>query len=333
MTVSVVIPAYQAAAVIDSSLASVAGQTIAPDEVVVVDDGSCDGTAPLAERWSCVLPLRVVRLEENVGRGLGAGGARAVGVAHTTGELIALLDADDVWLPDHLATMLATHDRLPGLVTANYSLWVPGAALGDRSAAALVPVPPVERQLLDVLEENYVFVSALFSRALYERAGGFRNIRCEDWDLWIRMVRSGARVTMPSHVTVLYRQAPDSVSGADKLLIGDIDLLEELLESATAPAERATIERGLRRRRAKQAFLDGVRAFEAGDAAEARRAWIEALRLDLGLGPTHSRLNGRVAPRALASLVAPNAMMRLRSRRQRDADFVVGSASRVAQRS
>jgi glycosyltransferase involved in cell wall biosynthesis len=63
MTVSVVIPAYQAAAVIDSSLASVAGQTIAPDEVVVVDDGSCDGTAPLAERWSRVLPLRVVRLE------------------------------------------------------------------------------------------------------------------------------------------------------------------------------------------------------------------------------------------------------------------------------
>jgi hypothetical protein len=333
VSVSVVIPAYRAAGVIGTALASVAGQTVAPDEVIVVDDGSPDDTASLAERWRSLVPLRVVRLEENLGRGFGAGGARAVGIEHATSELIALLDADDVWLPDHLATMLATHDRLPGLVTANYSLWVPGAALGGRPASELVPVPPVDRQLLQLLEENYVFVSTLFSRAVYERAGGFRNIRCEDWDLWIRMVRAGARVSMPAHVTVLYRQAPDSVSGTDKLLVGDIDLLEEMLATAVEPAEREAMARALRRRRAKQAFLDGAREHDRGDVAAARRSWLEALRLDLGLGRTHSRLNGRVAPRAAASLIAPGAMMRLRGRRQHDAGFVVGSAGRIVHRS
>jgi Glycosyl transferase family 2 len=326
MTISVIIPAYEATGVIDASLASVAAQTVSPDEVIVVDDGSRDGTAAVAERWCDVLPLRVLRLEQNVGQGLGAGGARAAGIEKSTGELIALLDADDVWLPDHLAAMRDEHDRRDGLVTANYYLWVPGAALGTRPASELVPVPPVELQWLRLLDENYVFVSTLFSRSLYERAGGFRNIRCEDWDLWIRMVRHGARVSMPAHVTALYRQAAHSVSGTDKLLVGDIDVLEELLETA-AGVEREAILRAVRRRRAKQSFLDGIRRYDAGDTGAARAAWLRALVLDVGLGRSNSRLSGRVAPRAAASILAPAAMMRLRRKRQSDPGFVVGGST------
>jgi hypothetical protein len=322
MTISVVIPAYQASGYIDAALASVVAQTLPPDEVIVVDDGSTDATAATVERWRPLLPLRVVQLERNLGRGLGAGGARAAGIERSTGHLVALLDADDVWLPDHLTTMRDEHERHGGLVTANYYLWVPGAALGDRPASQLVPVP-TERQLPRLLEENFVFVSTLFSRALYDRAGGFRNIRCEDWDLWIRMVRCGATVSMPSHVTALYRRSPGSVSSIDKLLIGDIDLLEELLTTADGD-ERDAIVRGLRRRRAKQAFLDGVQHAEAGDVGAARAAWLRSLVLDVGLGSANSRLNGRVAVRAAASIVAPKRMMRVRRGRQQDPGFAVG---------
>ena len=329
MTISVVVPAYRAASVVDACLGAVAAQTLQPDEVVVVDDGSDDDTAARARRWSSLLPIEVVELAENVGRGLGAGGARAAGIERARGDLIALVDADDVWFPDHLATMAATHRRVGGLVTANYYLWVPHVAVGGRPASELVPVPPPAVQQRRLLEENFVFVSTMFRRDLYDAAGGFRNIRCEDWDLWIRMVRHGAVVTMPPNVTVLYRQAPGSVSGADKLLVGDMDLLHELLET-TPGDDRAVVERGLRRRLAKAAFLDGVDAADRGDVHAARAAWWRALRLDLGLGATHSRLNGRVATRAAASLLAPRTMVRLRRRRQADASFVVGGASASA---
>src|SRR5205814_2076225 len=100
--VAVVIAAYRAAPFIDAALASVAGQTRMPEEVVVVDDGSDDGTFEIASTWSAVLPLTVIRLTTNSG----PAAARAAAIANCRSPLIALLDADDVWLPNHLAAMV-----------------------------------------------------------------------------------------------------------------------------------------------------------------------------------------------------------------------------------
>jgi GT2 family glycosyltransferase len=327
-SVSVIIPAFDAGEFVGSALASVAGQTVPADEVIVVDDGSTDDTAAAAERWGALLPLQVVRLGKNHGGGLGAGAARAAGIERSTRDLIALLDVDDVWLPDHLDVMLAEHGREGGLITANHYLWAPARELGDRPASALVPVPPPDHQRLALLQENFVFVSTLFSRALYDASGGFRNIRCEDWDLWIRMVRAGATVSMPRQVTVLYRQAPHSVSSSDKLLIGDIELLEELLDSAHGD-ERGAISAALRRRRAKLAFLDGLRLLEEGHRLAARRAWCRALAADASLRRNNSKLNGRVAHRAVACLIAPRTMARVRTRRQQSVAFTVGRSART----
>lgn len=323
MKVSVIIPVYNAAEFIDATLASVAGQKRQPDEVVVVDDGSTDRTVDAVSTWTSRLPLRVIALPENIGRGLGAGGARARAIRESSGDVLALLDADDYWLPDHLAVMLEAHRRTPGLVTANYLMWMPGRSLGTTPASELVPVPPVDEQRLSIISDNFVFVSSVFTRALYDEAGPFRNIRCEDWDLWIRMVRTGAPVTMPGHATALYRQNPASVSGTDKLLVGDIDLLTELLQTCSAE-ERAVVQRALKRRHAKQFFLQGTELAAQGDIAGARRRWVKALSTDPSLRANRSRLNGRVSIRAAACIVAPRSMTRLRQRRQGDPDFLVG---------
>src|SRR5438045_2757626 len=96
-TIGVVISAYNAAAFIDQALASVAAQTRGPDAVVVVDDGSTDDTAARARRWAPRLPIRVLQHESN--RGLCAGRRTAIEGLET--ELVVLLDADDVWLPEH----------------------------------------------------------------------------------------------------------------------------------------------------------------------------------------------------------------------------------------
>jgi hypothetical protein len=320
---SVVIPGYEAEHAIGSALASVAAQTRQPDEVIVVDDGSSDSTSKAAQAWSACLPVHVIRLDENTGQGLGAGAARARGIDESSGDLIALLDADDYWLPEHLEVMLAQHDRLPGLVSGNYLMWVPGHSVGSTPATRLVPVPPPDEQRLAILSENFVFVSSLFSRRLYVEAGGFRNIRCEDWDLWIRMVRAGATVSTPDTVTVLYRQDPSSVSGTDKLLIGDIDLLSELLPTC-ADDERAVVEQALRRRRAKQLYLEGMQHAAAGHTDKARATWLEVIRTDPSLRRNRSKLNGQVALRAAAGMIAPRTMWRLREQRQHDAAFQVG---------
>ena len=150
--VTVVIAAYRAAATIDATLASVVGQTVAPAAVVVVDDCSPDDTAAVASRWRDRLPLEVVRFDVN----RGPAAARDTAVRRATTTLVALLDADDVWLPDHLATMVATHDRRGGLVTADVLRWIPGRAVASRSFGAQVPLPPIDRKRCSSSTKNWI---------------------------------------------------------------------------------------------------------------------------------------------------------------------------------
>jgi hypothetical protein len=142
------------------------------------------------------------------------------------------------------------------------------------------------------------------------------------------MIDAGAVVSMPSEVTALYRQDPQSVSGTDKLLIGDIDLLEEHLEGRPAD-ETAVIERALRRRRARQHYLRGLELVAEDDVRGARRAFARAIAVDPSLRGNRSRLNGRVIIRSAACVVAPRTMHRMRDRRQNDSSVIVGGRTGV----
>lgn len=137
MTVSVVVPAYQAAAFIGRTLASVAAQTRPPDEVVVVDDGSPDDTAAAARAAAggpC--PVRVIRLPANSG---GPAGPLNVGIEAARGDWIATLDHDDAFPPAKLAALvplLAAHPGL-GLVFGDLVLDGPDPDLNRRAAGWL----------------------------------------------------------------------------------------------------------------------------------------------------------------------------------------------------
>jgi glycosyltransferase involved in cell wall biosynthesis len=97
--VSVVIPAFNAARYLGAALGSVLAQTSPPDEIVVVDDGSRDETAEVAQSFPGV---RLVARDHG-----GIAAARNTGVAATCGRWIAFLDADDLWLPNKLERQLA----------------------------------------------------------------------------------------------------------------------------------------------------------------------------------------------------------------------------------
>jgi glycosyltransferase involved in cell wall biosynthesis len=181
-SVSVVIPARDAAATIGDTLAGLTAQDPAPDEVIVVDDGSSDATVALAEATPIV--TTVVR-----GTGDGPGAARNAGAAAAAGEALAFLDADCAPQPGWLHAGLTALDRAD--LVQGRTTPPPGAPLG-----------PFDRTLWVVAPWGLFETANLFVRRdLFERLGGF-----EPWlsparskelaeDVWFgwRAVRSGAR--------------------------------------------------------------------------------------------------------------------------------------------
>jgi len=97
-TISVVIPAYDGSAYLSEAIESILAQTAPPGEIIVVDDGSSDGTIEPASRY----PVRVLRTPHR-----GIGPARNRGVGASSGELIAFLDSDDLWTPRKLELQTA----------------------------------------------------------------------------------------------------------------------------------------------------------------------------------------------------------------------------------
>ena len=119
MRVSVIIPAYNAASVIEETLDTVSSQTCTPHEVIVVDDGSVDGTAEVARAHSVV--TRVIVRENG-----GICPARNDAIEQAEGDLIFNLDADDLWHPlylEHMCEMMESNPRTASGFS-NYSCWV-----------------------------------------------------------------------------------------------------------------------------------------------------------------------------------------------------------------
>jgi hypothetical protein len=281
-SIAVIIPAFNAGPFLDQALASVAGQTLSPNVVVVADDcstddtaerarrcrRSTDDTAERARRWARLLPLELVRLPTNVG----PGPARRQAILNTDATLIATLDADDILLPDHLETMLDVYRRVGGLVTSLGLLWVTGEQLDFTRLQPPRRLPSPEKQLVGLLKENYVGNANLFSRALYERAGGYGDqALAQDWPLWIRMVRSGAVVTRPTHPTCLRRlHGGNRSADADRMVQFEIQILTEAALEARSARERQAARRSLSARWARKRYYNARAMVRSGHPWRAR---------------------------------------------------------------
>ena len=130
LTISVVIPCYNAEAFIGEALASVAAQVRRPLEVLVVDDASTDGSAAV------VRSFERVRLIEQPTKS-GHVHARNRALAEARGDVVAFLDADDVWLPHHLETVVAMLEAHPEAAVAFAAV----EHFGSRSGLWLVDLP------------------------------------------------------------------------------------------------------------------------------------------------------------------------------------------------
>lgn len=189
---SVVIPVYNGEKFIGRALESVFSQTVPPDEIIVVNDGSRDGTAQkLAEFGD---RIQVISIPNG-----GVANARNVGLKACTGDLIALLDADDIWYPDKLEKQLAVMQRYPaiGFCCCNYRVLDQsrGEMVGHFSSFSRDPDynfdAPLKQPALELLiRSNFVGTcsNVMFRRALIDQVGDFKRElkQAEDYELWIR---------------------------------------------------------------------------------------------------------------------------------------------------
>ena len=191
MKFSVIIPLYNKAPYIRKALESVLAQTYADYELIIVDDGSTDGSAEIAEailqdpasRLIASSPHRLIRQANS-----GVSAARNNGVAQSHGEYIAFLDADDWWEPTYLERMKQLIEDYPeaGLYACNYVYYKPGkthVALDIPTGYINYPKAYYESGAMPVTS-----ITAIMSRAVFDEMGGFPlGIKLgEDFLLWAK---------------------------------------------------------------------------------------------------------------------------------------------------
>lgn len=193
MSISVVIPAKNRAGVLPRAIDSILAQTVPVDEVIVVDDGSDDETPALLAELSRAHPhIRSLRHET----GRGAPIARNAGAAAAKGDLIALLDSDDVWKSEklkHQLRLLEAHPESPAAFCGFEFHYETRPMRVSRTPAR---VEPGQLHVRNVLGGSS---SALIRREAWTRAGGFDPDMpaCQDWDFWLRLAALGPLVAHP----------------------------------------------------------------------------------------------------------------------------------------
>jgi len=180
--ISVIIPTYNHANYLKHAIDSVLDQTYPNIEIVIVDDGSTDNTDQVVAEYGDA----VVCIKQN-NQGLSA--ARNTGIRAATGDYIALLDADDTWLPSYLVTVAACLDSDPDLGAVHSGFYFVDEH-GDRLPQLGMDTVP-DDQMYDRLLDGEFFIpsSVLTRRACFSSVGLFdEQLRAsEDWDMWLRV--------------------------------------------------------------------------------------------------------------------------------------------------
>lgn len=224
--VSVIIPTYNRAAILGRAIESVLAQTLAPAEVIVVDDGSTDGTAALVRRD---YPQCRYLAQEN--RGVSA--ARNLGISAATGEWLAFLDSDDEWLPGKLEAqrqaLLQSGERR---LCHTEEIWIRnGKRVNAMRKHGKSGGWIYQRCLpLCVISPS----SVVIHRDVFRSYGGFDETlpACEDYDLWLRICAREPVVFVAQPHIIKYGGDEDQLSrrhwGMDRFRV---TALEKMLQS------------------------------------------------------------------------------------------------------
>lgn len=290
-TFTIVIPAYQVAPYIAETVRSALEQTVAPHEVVVVDDGSTDGIdaalAPYIGR---------ITLVRQPNRGPGA--AKLAGARAATGDFVSLLDGDDYYLPERLEALTEAVCARPDLdiFVTNAYMELDGCRL--RTVYDETWSFASDDQRGEILRRCFLLGHSAVRRSLLMSIEEIDRHLIDDWFCWATLILRGARAGLVDQPLSCYRVRPGSLStGQLALLRAGIETLDALEQQPSArPDDRTVLAETRERWRLDLALEEAREALRCGDG-EARRL-LAGIARDSGQG-------WRQRSKAVVGLVAP----------------------------
>lgn len=187
-SISVIIPTYNCASYLAAAVESICNQTLKPQEIIIVDDGSSDETEMVVNTFTefCPLPIRYF-YQENQGPSV----ARNVGIQNAQGEFIAFLDADDLWLPLKLELQLNYLRANPGYGMVGCGCFIIASNLQILEQRQGIKVTDHDAFMRQLAIKNVMGSPSgvLIRSACFKKVGFFdESIRTsEDWDMWFRI--------------------------------------------------------------------------------------------------------------------------------------------------
>ncbi|MDT8377785.1 MAG: glycosyltransferase [Desulfotignum sp.] len=225
--ISVIIPSFNRAWTLAHAIDSVLAQTVAPKEIIVVDDGSTDHTPKVLAAYGD--SIRVL-----VQPNKGVSCARNLGIRHSTGEFVALLDSDDQWKPEKLACQTAFFMDHPGaLICQTEEIWIRNGVRVNprkkhRKPSGLIFEPSLHLCLVSPS-------AVMIKKKLFERKGMFRPDFpvCEDYEFWLRVSVDTPIHLIDTALTVKYGGHADQLSRRHSQDRFRIEAIRDLVRSGT----------------------------------------------------------------------------------------------------
>jgi len=263
--ISIILPTYNRAHFIGAALRSVFAQTHAHWELVIIDDGSTDDTLDVLARHED--PRIVLIRQENQG----VSAARNAGIARCSGEVVALLDSDDEWLPGKLATQLAYMLRHGYEVCQTDEIWIRGGRRVNQKAKYAKPEGWFFK---DSLEMCLISPSCtMFTRAAWEVIGPFdvHMPSCEDYDMWLRACLHYPVGLVREQLTIKHGGRPDQLSNCVPCAdLHRIRALVKILQSGKLDEDQAEDALSALQRKV-EIYMQGCG--KRGKDEEAERVW------------------------------------------------------------
>ena len=277
--VSICIPAYHAGRYLPETLKSVREQSFREWELIVIEDGSQDGTEEIVRQFAQDVSQNVTFQRHDQNRGLPATRNTAIALART--KFIALLDADDYWEPNHLESVMGKLSD-PGADLAHS-----GSVLFDSDTRRMLEIrAPSPEQVRDfprsLFVADYVIqpASVVLRKELWKRVGGFdESYRyVEDREMWLRCARAGARFHFTGENTCFYRKhaAALSTHGA-AMAIASARVFEQHLDWLEIPKD-------LRISNASNAWVAAARILQRAEPRRASELLLRAQRISPSFG-------------------------------------------------
>ncbi len=200
--ISVVIPCYNQAAYLESTVKSALASKYRPLEIIIVNDGSTDSSETVAEKLLSQHPEIKFLSQKNSG----VSAARNSGIEFASGKYILPLDGDDLISPDYIPEAVKILERMPN-VKVVYSKAV---KFDDEGAKNWTLKSFSTYQLA---RDNMIFVSGIFRKSDWKLCGGYdekMKVGREDWEFWINMLKTGGEVIQLPFIGFYYRLTPGS---------------------------------------------------------------------------------------------------------------------------